>query len=115
MKKRKAFLIMDVVMALCILGILMSLMAIGLSSHQRTALQLAHTRAACNAVELALTSLQRGQPPATTEPVDHLQIDRVDTNSAVPDYSWVRVTATVSGRTVSLTGLAKTIALNGGN
>jgi type II secretory pathway pseudopilin PulG len=106
-------MIFDAVMGLCILGILMTLMAVGLSSHQRAALRLANTRAACNAAESALTDLQRGKPPAARQAADRIQIDRLEGGTAVPDFTWVRVTATVAGRRVSLSGLVKASALKG--
>jgi hypothetical protein len=102
-------MIMDMMMGFFILGVLMTLMAVGLRSHHEAAIRLANARAACNAAEEALTDLQQGRPAS-----QQVQVDRLPGGTVVPDFTWVRVTATIEGRSASLTGLAKTTALKGG-
>jgi type II secretory pathway pseudopilin PulG len=111
---RQGFFILDAVLALALLGVFMTLMAVGLSMHRRAETRLADTRAACNAAETALADLQQGKPVLTNATGNRVQVEPVTGSTAVPDFTWVRVTAVVDGRSVSLTGLAKSTALKGG-
>jgi len=110
----RAFVMLDAIVALGVLGVLMALMAVGLNMHHRAEIRLAGTRAACNAAETALADLQQGRTIPTNTTGDHLQVEPVTGGTAVPGFTWVRVTAVVDGRSVSLIGLAKSTALKGG-
>ena len=99
-----AFVMVDAVIALAIALALAGTLATSAVWSRRAADHTADLRAASAAAEAALVELARGRPaPAGTVRVDPL----VTAERPVPGHTWVRVTAAVHGRSVSLVGLAK--------
>jgi type II secretory pathway pseudopilin PulG len=99
--RRSGFIIMDIMISLLLLGAMMTMLAVGLSAHRRTALKLNDTQAACNLAESALTDLQMRRP------VSGVRIEKLNGGTSVPGYTWVRVIASVNGRSAALTGLVE--------
>jgi type II secretory pathway pseudopilin PulG len=99
--RRSAFMMLDVMISLLLLGTMMTMLALGLSAHRRTEQRLSDTRAAGNLAESALCDLQQGRP------AKQVRIEKLTGGTMVNGYTWVRVTATVNHRSSVLTGLAR--------
>lgn len=94
------FVTMDVVMALLIIGTLITALVISTARQRKATDQLAAQRAATRQVEESLALLYTGQHPTSNVLVEDLP------DPAPPGTRWVRVSATEHGTTASLVGLA---------
>jgi hypothetical protein len=101
---RRGFVLADLVIGLSVVLVLAGVLARESVWSHRAAARDADVRAATAAAEAATVDLAQGQPapgdvkvePATPMP-----------EAAVPGHTWVRATAVVHGRSVTLFGLAR--------
>jgi type II secretory pathway pseudopilin PulG len=113
-RRAVGFLIPDMIFAMAILGILLSIFAVAVRWRQESATHFADTRTATREAERVLLQLNQGiAPPARADAISRTTVQKVVGGQPVPGFSWVRVSVTHSGRTVSLLGLAKSTAITG--
>lgn len=105
-RSRRAFLVTDAIVALFIIGGLISMFGLAVNLHQRNADHLAHQRRALAAASLALASLQSSSQ-ATIPNDSETLISIQRSGKQVGNLEWVQVTATHAGRRASLAGLAR--------
>jgi hypothetical protein len=106
---RPAWVFLDILIGILLISIIGVALSTGATWHNRALSHLADSRAATRLAESALISLQFGQHP--TDKTIHLVPLRQPTE--IPGTTWLEVTATINGRSASLTGLVPTQSLSG--
>lgn len=110
--ERSGFLLADVLLGLILLATLATVLALSLNMRSRSAIRLAHQRAALQTAQQVLAALgSDGQAPAV-DPGMTVQISRSGTRSG--DFEWVEVTVVHEGRRAALVGLARPTTQPGG-
>ena len=103
---RSGFMIVDALLALFILGALISMLGYATNLRQRNINHLADQRIALHRAQEALAQLQSSGPATTqSDPDTNISVHR--SGRHVGDLEWIEVTATFNGRHAALTGLAK--------
>jgi len=110
-RRRAAFLFFDLMIALAVLATLTTLMIVGVDRQRRTSQALSDTRAANRLAERVLLDLQQGHKPAAATGGERVAVARLTGGQEISGYSWVSVTVESNGRHATLSGLAKTAAL----
>jgi type II secretory pathway component PulJ len=108
--RHRGFMIFDAILALGICGVMLGVIAAGVSSQQKASRRLADYRAATRLAEQTLTRMQQGLAPAAITPEDQLTVENAEQSQSPDHFKWVRVTASHNGRSVQLLGLARTEA-----
>ena len=100
-RRPRAFVLADMLIGLFVVLTLAGLMGTSAVWHRRAADRMADARAATAAADGALVKLAQGHPPGAG-----VRVEPVSGGEAIPGHAWVRVTATVHGRSATLVGLA---------
>ena len=101
MRQRPGWVFIDILMSLILIGLLATMLAAGANWHHRALTHLAESRAAFRLAESALISLQAAQPIDSSK----FTCRQLSPSPDLPAMTWVQVTATVNGRSATLTGL----------
>lgn len=105
------FVLTDAMLALWILVVLLSLLAVGLAGHARAARRLADQRAAVRLAEHVLVQLQSGGAAPTPQADEQIQITPIKDKPA-SGHPWVQVRAVVRGSEAILAGVVPAKAIS---
>jgi hypothetical protein len=97
-------MLLDVIIAIILLGALLSVLGVSANLRNRAAGRMASQRAAMQVAEKALADLQRGATTAPADTGDSVVVHR--TGQRIGAMEWVQVSATHDGRHAALSGLA---------
>jgi type II secretory pathway pseudopilin PulG len=101
--RRKAFVFIDIAIALALIGLITFGLVAAVGRHQRAAQKLSDTRAAARAADDALTALRAGArvppPPGATVAMSRLP------DAAPEGQAWVRAEARIGAASAAVVGL----------
>ncbi|HEV7299334.1 MAG TPA: hypothetical protein VGN72_08220 [Tepidisphaeraceae bacterium] len=103
MRQRNAFVLLDVVAGLTLIGILLAALTGVIVRHNHVTATLADSRSTTAAVEEAMNRLQAGAPPAPTAGLS-LKLRRLDADP-VDGRAWVEMTGQRGRQRITLAGL----------
>ena len=104
-RRNKAFMIVDVMMALGLLGITAVIFISASSRTDRASDRLANTRYAGRVAEEVLCDLQSNLPPPRSDTDTKISIEPTEGGATIPAHHWVQVVVTHKGQNAALIGL----------
>ena len=108
-KTRRGFFSIEVIGAMGLVVTLALILAVAVGRQRKGSDRLAESRAAVNLAERSLTALQTGEDLPQQEGAS-VKVEPIAT-PAPKGLAWASVTASINGRSASLTGLVKVEAL----
>ena len=108
MRRRRGYLLAEVILGLMLIGVIMTSLVIGIVRQNRASAALAETRALVAAAESAMTRLQSGSipdPPAGAQ----VTVARLE-HEPIGQRVWVELTMEQGPRSFSLRGLVSKLS-----
>jgi len=104
-KRKNAFMIADVMMALALLGVTAVIFISAVNRTDRASDKLASIRYAGHVAGEVLTNLQSNLPTPQSDADTKITIDPAEGGAPIPGHHWIQVTVTHHAQSAALVGL----------